>query len=170
MGINWDELRTIVQSEGESKTRHHFSFGEDLVSITVSEVLCHAVEKYNSGTIVTQKRLEKYSRNHVINAIRKTKRQFRREKTFELDKYIGYTDEYSSVFDSVLPIAEFPFEGIPGISIVDRAIIARLLAGDTRQVLLKKKIVKSDYELRNRINSLKNNSLLINSAREWFHR
>jgi hypothetical protein len=132
--------------------------------------LCHAVEKHSSGKIVTQKRLEKYSRNHVINAIRKIEKQFRRQKTFELDKYIEYIDEYLPVFDSVLPVAEFPFEGIPGISKVDRAIISGLLAGDTRQILLKKKIVKSDYELRNRIRSLTNNFLLINYAREWFRR
>ena len=170
MGIDWEELRTNIAAEVKYKTRNRFSFCEDLVSITVAEVLYHAVGKHSSGKIVTQKRLEKYSRNHVINAIRKIEKQFRRQKTFELDKYIEYIDEYLPVFDSVLPVAEFPFEGIPGISKVDRAIISGLLAGDTRQILLKKKVVKSEYELRNRIHSLRNNSLLIKYAREWLHR
>jgi hypothetical protein len=170
MGVNWEELRTNVEAEVKYKTRNRFSFYEDLVSLTVSEVLCHAVGKHTSGELVTQKGLEKYSRNHVSNALEKTDRQFRREQTFKLKKYIQYTDDYLSVFDSVLPVAEFPFEGIPGISKVDRAIISGLLAGDTRQILLKKKVVKSEYELRNRIHSLRNNSLLIKYAREWLHR
>jgi hypothetical protein len=170
MDINWQKLIDIVLAEVKYKTRNRFSFCEDLVSITVAEVLCHAVGKHSSGKIVTQKRLEKYSRNHVINAIRKIEKQFRRQKTFELDKYIEYLDEYLPVFDSVLPVAEFPFEGIPGISKVDRAIISGLLAGDTRQILLKKKVVKSEYELRNRIHSLKNNYPLIKYFREWLHR
>jgi len=170
MGIDWEELRTNIEAEVKCKTRKRFSFSEDLVSLTVSEVLYHAFGKHTSGKIVTQKRLEKYSRNHVINAIRKTNRQFNRQKTFELDKYIEYIDKYLPVFDSVLPVAEFPFEGIPGISKTDRAIISGLLAGDTRQILLKKKIVKSEYELRNRIHSLKNNYPLIKYFREWSHR
>ena len=52
MGIDWEELRTNIAAEVKYKTRNRFSFCEDLVSLTVSEVLCHAVGKHTSGKIV----------------------------------------------------------------------------------------------------------------------
>ena len=153
MGIDWEELRTNIAAEVKYKTRNRFSFCEDLVSITVSEVLCHAVGKHSSGKIVTQKRLEKYSRNHVSNAIRKTKRIHCRE--VNLRHFNDLVEDGLPVYDDGLPLEISTLEGIPQISDLDRKIVRNLLAGYSQANLLREKIVSSRRKLREAIQRIK---------------
>jgi hypothetical protein len=153
MGIDWEELRTNIEAEVKCKTRNRFSFYEDLVSLTVSEVLYHAVGKHSSGKIVTRKRLEKYSRNHVSNAIRKTKRIHCRE--VNLRHFNDLVEDGLPVYDDGLPLEISTLEGIPQISDLDRKIVRNLLAGYSQANLLREKIVSSRRKLRKAIQRIK---------------
>ena len=146
----WNQLRIQTEAEVKKKIFNYRHLSQDIVDEIVAEVLVNVDEKHVSGSITKQDQLYRHAENHIINAIRKIKRLYYRERN--LLELIKDDIEW---YDRGLPIETIALEGIRQLSARDLKIARELSMGFSQADILRKKTVSSRRQLRKSINRIK---------------
>ena len=146
----WNQLRIQTEAEVKKKIFNYRHLSQDIVDEIVAEVLVNVHEKYVSGTITKQDQLSRHAENHIINAIRKIKRLYYRDRNV-----LEFIKDDIKLYDLGLPIETIALEGIRHLSASDLKIARELSMGFSQADLLRRNIVSSRRQLRKSIHKIK---------------
>ena len=146
----WNQLRIQTETEVKKKIRDFRNFSHDLIDESVAEVIQNVYGHYVSGKFTNQEQLCRHAENHVINAIRKIKRLYYRDRNV-----LEFIKDDIKLYDLGLPIETIALEGIRHLSASDLKIARELSMGFSQADLLKRNIVNSRRQLRKSINRIK---------------
>ena len=145
-----NQLRIQTETEVKKKIRDFRNFSHDLIDESVAEVIQNVYGHYVSGKFTNQDQLCRHDENHIINAIRKIKRLYYRDRNV-----LEFIKDDIKLYDLGLPIETFALEGIRHLSASDLKIARELSMGFSQADILRKKIVSSRRQLRKSINKIK---------------
>ena len=146
----WNQLLVDIELEVKKKIRDFRNFSHDLIDESVAEVIQNVYGHYVSGKFTNQDQLCRHAENHVINAIRKIKRLYYRDRNV-----LEFIKDDIKLYDLGLPIETIALEGIRHLSASDLKIARELSMGFSQADLLKRNIVSSRRQLRKSINKIK---------------
>ena len=146
----WNQLLVDIELEVKKKIRNFRNFSHDLIDESVSEVIQNVYGHYVSGKFTNQEQLCRHAENHVINAIRKIKRLYYRDRNV-----LEFIKDDIKLYDLGLPIETIALEGIRHLSASDLKIARELSMGFSQADLLKRNIVSSRRQLRKSIHKIK---------------
>ena len=107
----WNQLRIQTETEVKKKIRDFRNFSHDLIDESVAEVIQNVYGHYVSGKFTNQDQLCRHAENHIINAIRKIKRLYYRDRNV-----LEFIKDDIKLYDLGLPIETIALEGIRHLS------------------------------------------------------